>query len=119
MRTRTLAWAAVFLFTAGLPVAMAAEGDLPKETIAKDGAPMVLVPAGEFWMGLPEGVGLDDEQPRHKVHLDAKYIDKKEITTERYANLLEFACWQKPLNWEIIKIPDHATPPFVRMNCTD
>jgi len=43
MRTRTLAWAAVFLFTAGLPVAMAAEGDLPKETIAKDGAPMVLI----------------------------------------------------------------------------
>src|SRR5881409_820026 len=63
MRVRKLVWAAVFLLAAGLRLAMAAAGDLPKETIAKDGVPMVLVPAGTFWMGLPEGVGLDDEQP--------------------------------------------------------
>jgi len=119
MRTRTLAWAAVFLFAAGLPVAMAAEGDLPKETIAKDGAPMVLVPAGQFWMGLPEGVGLDDEQPRHKVSLDAYYIDKYEVTSERYAKFLEFAGWQKPLNWDMVKFPDHATRPVVGVTWSD
>jgi len=68
--------AGVFLLVAGLSLAMAAEGDLSKAIIAKDGMDMVLVPAGEFWMGLPEGVGLDDEQPRHRVYLDAYYIDK-------------------------------------------
>ena len=65
-----------------------ASGDLPKEIAAKDGAPMVLVPAGEFWMGLSEEEGLDDEQPRHKVYLDAFYIDQFEVTTERYAKFL-------------------------------
>jgi len=82
--------ASVFLLVAGLSLAMAAEGDLSKAIIAKDGMAMVLVPAGEFWMGLPEGVGLDDEQPRHKVYLDAYYIDKYEAATERYAKFLEF-----------------------------
>src|SRR2546427_2058366 len=61
MHARMLAWAAVFLLAAGLRLAMAAEGDRPKETIAKDGVPMVLVPAGAFWMGLPEGVGRSEE----------------------------------------------------------
>src|SRR5207253_9787490 len=98
MRVRKLAWAAVFLLAAGLRLAMAAEGDRPKETIAKDGVPMVLVPAGAFWMGLPEGVGMDDEQPRHKVSLDAYYIDKYEVMSARYAKFLEFARWQKPSN---------------------
>jgi len=119
MHTRMLAWAAVFLLAAGLRLAMAAEGDRPKETIAKDGVPMVLVPAGTFWMGLPEGVGLDDEQPRHKVSLDAYYIDKYEVTTERYAKFLEFAGWQKPLNWDMVKFPDHATRPVVGVTWSD
>ena len=119
MRVRKLAWAAVFLLAAGLPLGMAAEGDRPKETIAKDGVPMVLVPAGAFWMGLPEGVGLDDEQPRHKVYLDAYYIDKYEVTTERYAKFLEFAGWQKPLNWDLVKFPDHATRPVVGVTWSD
>ena len=34
----------------------------------KDDAEMVLVPAGEFWMGSDE---YDGEKPRRRVHLDA------------------------------------------------
>src|ERR1700756_5629386 len=109
MRTPSLTGVAVFSRAAGLSLAMAAGGDLPKKIIAKDGAPMVLVPAGEFWMGLPEGVGLDDEQPRHKVYVDAYYIDQYEVTTERYAKFLGFTDWPKPLNWDLVKFPDHAT----------
>jgi formylglycine-generating enzyme required for sulfatase activity len=90
-----------------------------KEIMAKDGAPMVLVPAGEFWMGLSEGEGLDDEQPRHKVFLDAYYIDKYEITTERYAKFLSFTQWEKPLNWDKVKFPDHANRPVVGVTWSD
>ena len=88
------ALALVLIFVMWNPL-QAAE-DYPKEITARDGAPMVLVPAGEFWMGLPEGEGLDDEQPRHRVYLDAFYIDKFEVTTERYAKFLAASGWEKP-----------------------
>ena len=50
------------------------------EITGKDGAPMVLIPAGEFWMGSPDGEGDKDEHPRHKVALSAFYLDKYEVT---------------------------------------
>ena len=52
----------------------------------RDGAPMVLVPAGPFPMGVPpaDRDGGRDEYPRHEVHLDAFYIDAYEVTNGRY-----------------------------------
>ena len=47
--------------------------------IGMDAAEMVLIPAGQFLMGSPEGEGGDDDcrqHPQHKVFLDAFYIDK-------------------------------------------
>jgi formylglycine-generating enzyme required for sulfatase activity len=44
----------------------------------------ILIPAGEFVMGSPDGEGNDDERPQHTVYLDAYYIDKYEVTTARY-----------------------------------
>jgi len=49
---------------------------------------MILIPAGEFLMGSPEGVGNDDEHPQHKVYLDSFYIGKYEVTNEQYAEFL-------------------------------
>ena len=57
------------------------------EIVGKDGAPMVLVPAGEFTMGSDKGD--DDEQPVHKVFLDSFYIDKFEVTNGRFAKFVE------------------------------
>ena len=56
------------------------------EITGKDGAPMVLVPAGEFTMGGNEAVS---EKPVHQVTLDAYYMDKHEVTVEQYAKFLE------------------------------
>ena len=44
---------------------------------------MVLIPAGVFPMGVPQGDrdGGRDEYPRHDVEVDAFYIDKYETTT--------------------------------------
>ena len=47
---------------------------------------MVFVPGGEFMMGSPDGVGEDDEHPRHKVKLDSFWIDRTEVTNRMYAN---------------------------------
>jgi formylglycine-generating enzyme required for sulfatase activity/uncharacterized caspase-like protein len=69
-----------------------------------DGADMVLVPAGEFWMGsTPQEIDrakdecrkvirveascrtwMDREAPRHRVYLDGYYIDRYEVTNERF-----------------------------------
>jgi len=60
-----------------------------KEISLEDDSPvMVLIPAGEFLMGSPEGEGEADEHPQHKVYLDAYYIDKYEVTNEQYAKFL-------------------------------
>ncbi len=50
----------------------------------KDGAEMVLVPAGEFVMGLPPGEPGSDRNPLRKVYLRAFYIDKYEVTNDLY-----------------------------------
>lgn len=61
----------------------------PKATIiGKDGAEMILIPAGEFIMGSPEGEGNDDEHPQHTVFLDAFYIDKYEVTNAQYKQFM-------------------------------
>ena len=44
----------------------------------RDGAPMILIPAGPFTMGSNDG--LPNERPEHPVDLDAYYIDQYEVT---------------------------------------
>ena len=51
------------------------------------GGPMVLVPAGAFWMGCNKQVDelcKAEEKPFHKVYLDAFYIDKFLVTQAEY-----------------------------------
>ena len=67
-----------------------------REITGKDGAPMVLIPAGEFWMGSPDGEGDKDEHPRHQVYLDAYSMDKFEVTVSRYAEFLRSTGRQAP-----------------------
>jgi formylglycine-generating enzyme len=74
-----------------------------------DGAAMVLVPAGEFWMGSAaeevarataecrKGGGesaqcavlMEAEQPRHRVVLDAFLVDRVEVTTKLFGRFIE------------------------------
>ncbi|MBH0188000.1 MAG: SUMF1/EgtB/PvdO family nonheme iron enzyme, partial [Nitrospira sp.] len=60
---------------------------VPHEMTGKDGAPMVLVPAGEFAMGSDKGD--EDEIPVHRVILNAVYIDKFEVTNGRFAKFVD------------------------------
>jgi formylglycine-generating enzyme required for sulfatase activity len=59
--------------------------ELNRAATGKDGAPMVLVPAGEFLMG-NEAEG---DAPPHRVYLDAFYIDRHEVTNARYLKFVE------------------------------
>ncbi|MGQ0696477.1 MAG: formylglycine-generating enzyme family protein, partial [Nitrospiraceae bacterium] len=60
---------------------------LSTKITGKDGAPMVLVPAGEFTMGSDNGD--EDESPIHRVYVNAFYIDKFEVTNGRFAKFVD------------------------------
>ena len=110
-------WVVIVLVTlaafANISIIDSSADDLPGTITGKDGAEMVLIPAGEFLMGSTEKDADDamrmceetkafnpetqcdrenfykDEMPRHKVYLDAYYIDKYEVTTARFEKFVE------------------------------
>ena len=57
---------------------------------------MVLIPSGEFFMGSVEGKGRADEYPRHKVNLDAFYIDRFEVAGKDFEEYLSHNPGQHP-----------------------
>ena len=76
--------------------------------IGKDGAPMALVPAGEFTMGADS---LDN--PRHPVYLDAFYMDKYEVTTSRYAGFVKATGRELPSKWREVRLVSHGERPVI------
>jgi formylglycine-generating enzyme required for sulfatase activity len=74
------------LWLAGHPAMAAAPDD------------MVLVPAGEFTMGSPEGD--PDEKPAHKVQISAFFMDKFEVTVKQYAAFLQESGGDRPAEWK-------------------
>ncbi len=68
----------------------------PKAAQGEDGAEMVLVPAGEFWMGSDD---FPQEKPRHRVYLDAYSIDKYEVTNSLYKRFMEATGRKAPDYW--------------------
>jgi len=78
--------------------------------MGKDRTLMVLVPEGEFFMGDPDEDDIHyDENPLHKVYLDAFWIDCYEVTNYLYKRFVDEtgypyphvdADWAIPYNWE-------------------
>jgi formylglycine-generating enzyme required for sulfatase activity len=76
---------------------------------------MVQIPAGEFWMGrtfnwLLDELGMHlrprlDDQPAHLVYIDSFWMDKYEVTSEKYARFAEATGRRKPFHWVGGKIP--------------
>ncbi|HEY6084104.1 MAG TPA: SUMF1/EgtB/PvdO family nonheme iron enzyme [Nitrospira sp.] len=90
----------------------------PAESIGKDGAPMVLIPAGEFTMGSDKGD--DDEQPVHRVFLDSFYIDKFEVTNGRFAKFVEAIQSEPPWGFADKETPvTHPDQPVRWVNWMD
>lgn len=92
-----------------------------REITGKDGAPMVLVPAGEFMMGSREddNSAQHDERPAHSVYLDAFYIDQYEVTTSRYARFFRETKRSVPEYWSEQVMQQHGRKPVVGVDWND
>ena len=91
----------------------------PVSIIAPDGKEMMLVPAGEFLMGTSDVQlelflsthpdwqrnWLSNEQPPHRVFLDAFYMDKTEVTNAEYKRFVDATGHQPPAHWVDGQIP--------------
>ncbi|MBN1995368.1 MAG: SUMF1/EgtB/PvdO family nonheme iron enzyme [Anaerolineae bacterium] len=72
-----------------------------------DGAEMVFVPAGGFLMGSND-LG-DDERPIHPVYLDDFWLDRYEVTNERFARFVDATAYQteaEQAGWGWVRIGD-------------
>ena len=92
-----------------------AETHLTFSNRGRDGALMVLIPEGNFFMGDPEEEEVHyDENPCHEVHLDAFWIDCYEVTNRRYRQFTDATghrvphletAWAEPYNWKSRSYP--------------
>lgn len=89
------------------------------ESAQAEQAPMGLIPAGSFWMGVDGLQGLDDERPRHAVLLNAYAMDLYEVTVGRYATFLRKTERAPPLFWDTVDLHEHADRPVIGVDWTD
>jgi serine/threonine-protein kinase len=75
----------------------------------KDNMTLVYVPAGEFLMG--SVAGLTDEQPVHKVDLDAYWVDQTEVTNSMYEKCVQSGACQKPTHLIFYNDPAYTDHP--------
>lgn len=74
-----------------------------------DGAPMILVPEGEFLYG-------EDNQ---KLSLSNFYLDTFEVTTKAYAAFMEATGLNKPEHWGDVSLDRHGMLPVIGVEYTD
>ncbi len=94
------------------------EGMLREIVSEKDGAEMVLIPAGEFEMGSTEQelnflaktieekqyLSFSGQWYQHTVYVDAFYIDRYEVTNAQYKEFVEATGHLKPSGNRLVKV---------------
>jgi len=94
--------------------AMKIPRQLEREILGKDGAPMVLVPAGEFTMGDNSYNNLEQ-----RVYLDDFYMDKFELTTIRYVKFIQATGRQQPYEWSDVDLAQYGDRPVIGVDWHD
>jgi len=102
------AWIVALFFIIILGCSRTAEDST--QEIPKD---MVLVPSGKFLMGTTDDIETDnfyefgfnkpffvDASPGQEVMLDAYYIDKYEVSNEKYLNFVKATNYRTPAHWQ-------------------
>ena len=123
MRTNTLSKIALCVLSVAFCFSVIAveKGDVAESApkvykIGKDGAPMVLIPAGEFQMGADpseiqarvqqykqygaKASWFERETSRHTVYVDAFYMDIYEVTNAQYKKFMDATGHGAPNYWD-------------------
>jgi formylglycine-generating enzyme required for sulfatase activity len=74
---------------------------------------MVVIPAGEFWMGAEDG--LQDTRPLHRVHLSSYWFDKYEVTNARYRQCVEGGGCTPPKDRQAFDDPQRVQHPVTNI----
>ena len=82
-----------------------------------DNMTLMYVPAGEFLMGTE--IGLTDEQPIHKVYVDAYWIDQTEVSNAMYSDCVEVGKCNKPSSLIFYNDPEFANHPVEYVSWND
>ncbi|MGV8119787.1 MAG: SUMF1/EgtB/PvdO family nonheme iron enzyme [Candidatus Xenobiia bacterium LiM19] len=85
----------------------------------KDGADMVLVPAGEFLMGSLKGKGHDEECPQHRIYVDAYYIYMYPVTNRQFEKFTSTTGYRAEGDWKKCSKPGKELHPVVRVTWND
>jgi formylglycine-generating enzyme required for sulfatase activity len=86
-----------------------------KKITGANGAPMVLIPSGEFLMGNPDSRNRQ-EKPLYTVSIDAFYMDVYEVTIPRYLEFLRATERQEPGNWTQLNLTEPVNRPVAEVS---
>jgi formylglycine-generating enzyme required for sulfatase activity len=78
---------------------------------------MAIVPAGEFTMG--SSTGQPDEQPAHRVYLNAFSMDKHQVSVGQYARFLDSTSHEAPPDWSVMNQSRNQKRPIVNVDWAD
>ncbi|MCI0392374.1 MAG: SUMF1/EgtB/PvdO family nonheme iron enzyme [Acidobacteria bacterium] len=99
-RSGTIKWPAIVIASLLLGGLIAGVIFLSKPTgtsFSSNRDEMVLIPGGTFKMGRDDGEL--DERPAHEVSVRGFYLDKYEVTNEKYKKFVDQTQYQPPLHW--------------------
>jgi len=86
----------------------------------KDGAEMVLIPAGSFEMGAHFNEGNGDELPAHEVELDEFYMDIKQVTVGQFKGFLRQSGYEYEGDWnEVAEYSPWDDHPMIYVSWND
>jgi formylglycine-generating enzyme len=78
----------------------------------------VMRPIPEGWFSMGCAQGRDDEQPVHRVWVDALELAAYQTTNEEYANFLDAVAHPKPVHWDDANF-SHPKQPVVAVSWFD
>jgi len=88
-----------------------------QQAVDHDTSLLVLIAAGEFTMGKDDAA--PDEQPAHRVFVDAFYIDRYEVTVERFAKFLASEDYDPPFLWQDATHGHNGAKPVIGVDWYD